>query len=29
MGYVALSGPSHAEEVILRKATALVAASKN
>ena len=28
-GYVALSGPSHAEEVILRKATALVAASKN
>ena len=26
-GYVALSGPSHAEEVILRKATALVAAS--
>ena len=27
-GYVALSGPSHAEEVILRKATALVAASK-
>ena len=28
-GYVALSGPSHAEEVILRKATALVAASKD
>ena len=28
-GYVALSGPSHAEEVILRKATSLVAASKN
>lgn len=26
-GYVALSGPSHAEELILRKATALVAAS--
>ena len=26
-GYVALSGPSHAEEVILRQATALVAAS--
>ena len=26
-GYVVLSGPSHAEEVILRKATALVAAS--
>ncbi len=28
-GYVCLSGPSHAEEVILRKATALVAASTN
>ena len=28
-GYVCLSGPSHAEEVILRKATALVAASEN
>ena len=28
-GYVCLSGPSHAEEVILRKATALVAASKD
>lgn len=28
-GYVVLSGPSHAEEVILRKATALVAASYN
>ena len=28
-GYVVLSGPSHAEEVILRKATALVAASTN
>lgn len=27
--YVVLSGPSHAEEVILRKVTALVAASKN
>ena len=28
-GYVALSGPSHAEEVILRKFTSLVVASKN
>lgn len=28
-GYVALSGPSHAEEVILRKVTSLVAASSN
>ena len=28
-GYVALSGPSHAEELILRKLTALVSASKN
>ncbi len=28
-GYVALSGPSHAEEVILRKVTSLVAASEN
>ena len=28
-GYVALSGPSHAEELILRKATALVSASKD
>lgn len=28
-GYVVLSGPSHAEEVILRKLTSLVAASKN
>ena len=27
-GYVVLSGPSHAEELILRKATALVAASE-
>lgn len=27
LGYVALSGPSHAEEVILRKLTSLVAAS--
>ncbi len=29
IGYVALSGPSHAEEVILRKLTSLVAASTN
>lgn len=28
-GFVTLSGPSHAEEVILRKLTTLVAASKN
>ncbi len=28
-GYVVLSGPSHAEEVILRQATALVAASES
>ena len=28
MGYAVLSGPSHAEEVILRKVTSLVAASK-
>lgn len=28
-GYVVLSGPSHAEEVILRKVTSLVAASKS
>ena len=28
-GYVALSGPSHAEEVILRKVTSLVAASED
>lgn len=28
-GYVNLSGPSHAEEMILRKLTALVSASKN
>lgn len=28
-GYVVLSGPSHAEEVILRKLTSLVAASKD
>ena len=28
-GYVALSGPSHAEEVILRKVTSLVSASNN
>ena len=28
-GYVVLSGPSHAEEVILRKVTSLVAASTN
>ena len=28
-GYVVLSGPSHAEEVILRKITSLVAASEN
>ena len=28
-GYVALSGPSHAEEVILRKVTSLVAASND
>ena len=29
MGYVCLSGPSHAEELIYRKLTSLVAASKN
>ena len=29
LGYVALSGPSHAEEMILRKITTLVAASKD
>jgi glycerol-3-phosphate dehydrogenase (NAD(P)+) len=29
MGYVCLSGPSHAEELILRNLTSLVAASKN
>lgn len=29
LGYVVLSGPSHAEEVILRKLTSLVAASDN
>ena len=29
LGYVVLSGPSHAEEVILRKLTSLVAASEN
>lgn len=29
LGYVVLSGPSHAEEVILRKLTSLVAASTN
>ena len=29
LGYVVLSGPSHAEEVILRKVTSLVAASTN
>lgn len=29
LGYVALSGPSHAEELILRNLTSLVAASKN